>query len=79
MSKSPLQPDKQLDVTLHLSRDDRKLGQALSKDEKDAIIHAMIEQFGGVQDHAMGTVVIPIPLEGIDPNVTAQLWIHEWE
>jgi len=65
-----------LQATLWAARDG-EMDKALSSEDKDRVIHAMIKHLDGVQDHATGTVVFDIPLdiEGID----AQLWVHEWE
>jgi hypothetical protein len=53
-------------------------GAPLTDADRDRVIHALIDQFGGVQDHALGTVVIPIPLEGLD-EIKVQGWLHAWE
>lgn len=54
----------------------------LSKAQKDAILHRLIKDYDGYQDHAMGTVIFhiygpPLPKQEDDPTV--QLWLHEWE
>lgn len=72
-------PDVQLRSTLVVMKADG-VGSPLPEAEKHRVIHALIDQLDGAQDHAMGTVVIPAPLHncGLD-DVVCQLWIHEWE
>jgi hypothetical protein len=73
---SPPHPTEcRLRATLYAAKGD----EPLPAEDRNAVIHAMIDQFDGVQDHALGTVVIPVPLDGLDPEIVAQLWIHEWE
>jgi len=67
-----------LNVTLHIRyRDSRPL----TGDEKNAIIHRLIEKFDGAQDPALGTVVIPLlgPPLPEEEGPAVQLWIHDWE
>jgi len=75
MAKSKIpEPERQLDVTVYAA--DTKGGLPLTGEAKKAVIHRLIEKFDGIQDHALGTVVIPLLEES---GVTVQLWIHEWE
>jgi len=78
MSKSKWpHPDNQLDVTLFVGG---KGTEPLSREDRDKVIHALIDQFGGVQDPGLGggVVIIPVPLEGMG-DVEVQLWVHDWE
>ena len=70
-----------LHATLHVFS-----GSALSDDQKDAVIHRLIDTRDGAQDATMGTVVIQL-LRGADRDCAGdsdaspcvQLHIHEWE
>jgi hypothetical protein len=70
----------QLDVTVLAIKHDENGGLApLTKEEQEAIIHALIKKFNGTQDPATGTVIILLldKVNSFGPSV--QLLIHDWE
>ena len=75
MAKFPVHT--QLNVSLNVFTD-----EPLTEDQKNDIIHRMIHDFDGVQEHATGTVVFHLSGPTGSPKngePTVQLWIHEWE
>jgi hypothetical protein len=51
-----------------------------AKQERDAVIHALIEKFNGVQDPGLGGGVVIIPLLDMsEEGPSVELWIHDWE
>lgn len=80
MSKSKLHPELQLDTTLHVSKvGNISFGNALTEEEKNSVISALIKEYDGVQCPALGTVVIDLPIANSETEVRVQLWIHDWE
>jgi hypothetical protein len=78
MSKSKW-PDArlQLDVTcLVVKTGHDGEDKLLSTEERNALIHKLIEKLGGVQAPGTGVVILPILK---DDDFQVSLWVHDWE